>query len=194
MNYTIYHLFDYETRHYIGKEFSDIVEFFEYHYKYSFNNAKPYWWLFGKYFDHQESLMYCPDRICGRYTIKDAYGSTYKNPAKLYFLAKQQGLNLFPHKPYISSPIKKVKKDIPKNNINKLKYNYHYYNWVRQIKTTNERRQNAIHESEYGGIVRPSRKKKNLPDSFCDRANGLWKKKSWKDRTKRKSQWKFNDK
>lgn len=101
-----------------------------------------------------------------------------------------------------------------KHNRNKIKTTYHevQYFWTswrtglpeerftiqnigyhRQIKTTNERRQNLAHVDEHGiQMVRGKRRGRNLPDAWEDRSSQVWKTKaSWKHNSKRPTQYKL---
>ena len=64
--------------------------------------------------------------------------------------------------------------------------------YLRHIKTTNERRQNAAHADEYGPeLVRGKRRGRNLPDAWEDISLNTWgQRKCWKHNSKRRKQYK----
>lgn len=206
-NYTIYRLFDYETGLYVGKEFSDVREFFDYHIKHTFTDYPEYGWQASDFFypryetqhtygSGRRAFLYFEPRKPGmfrnRYVIKDEYGKSFGDARELYQLA-------YPPKPW--KPFRWYHEDyveplvhLPKNNVNKMVPEV--WSWYfRGVRTTNEHRQNDAHineyEEEYGELVRPSRRGYNLPTSWDDKPNSVWKtRKSWKHNSRRKCQWK----
>lgn len=209
-NYTIYRLFDYDTGHYVGPEFSCIKEFFKFHHT---ANVIPHcrgdWQYVEKlkptnivsipdfnwrtrriYFKTIEYPLRVDGIFLGRYAIKNEYGETFDGPDELYRMAKREGLRLFPRS---SRPDYKWNDPIifpPKNNVNK--YKPETWSWYfRGVKTANEIRQNNGHVNEYGeSIVRGRRRKSNIPTSWDDLPNSRrHTRRSWKHNTKRRHQW-----
>lgn len=197
-DYTIYRLFDYGTGLYVGDEFYNIREFFDYHQEHTF--TPHYNWI--EFYDPRHAMMFgtihyidnFPTHRIGifrsRYAIKDAYGANYADSQELYRLAHPSKFgtvwwggrwiynweepSIFP----------------PKSNTNKLKTET--WSWFyRGVQTANEIRQNSGHVNEHGqNMVRAKRRRFNLPTSWDDRPNSRWgTRKSWKHNSKRKHQW-----
>jgi hypothetical protein len=216
-NYTTFHLYDYEEGSFIGPEFSSIVEFFRYHCERTFLDLPNCRWRAVRYFEpivwynyyvkmHGYYRWFTEEHpragtFQSRYTIKNEYGKNFIDPQNLFKLALDKGLKLFrdyshkwwrdpDYKYWWERPILP-----PKNNKNKIKKRLWAASYYRTIKTTNERRQNELHQKEYGEyIVRGKRKNKALPSSWDDRvASAFDTHKSWKHNSKRKHQWKEKD-
>lgn len=203
-NYTIYRLFDYETGSYVGKEFSDVREFFEYHKKHTFKDF-PTWGA--KAFFEPRTIEYShtgrrlhfflpprkPGMFQNRYAVRDELGRNYENATDLWELA-------YPPKPirwghYYDFHFVEPLIHLPKNNVNKMVPEV--WSWFyRGVRTANEHRQNDAHIHEYEReynqrFVRGSRRGYNLPTSWDDKPNSVWKtRKSWKHNSKRRHQWK----
>jgi hypothetical protein len=209
-NYTIFRLFDYETGSYIGPEFQCIKQFFKYHINKSLppydwcdwryiNQLKPVYIVYSPFYDRlfgkiREHRLEFPPRREGmfldRYAIKNEYGKNYKDPDELFRLALRQGLFKTNRKHYnydCEDPLV----HLPKNNINKRKRETWGW-WYRKFSTANEHRQNEACIADHGEIlVRPKRRRGNLPTSWDDLPNSAWDtRKSWKHNSKRRHQWK----
>jgi hypothetical protein len=211
-NYTIYRLFSYKAGLYVGGEFSDIKEFFDYHIEHTFTtdneNNTLFRWRMDEYLDPDwcgesfgtipginRSPHYRRGVFRCTYSIKDAYGKNYPDPQGLYRLAHppRRYWGSFSHQEYMDGYVEPLV-HLPKNNVNKMVPET--WSWYfRGIRTANEYRQNAAHvaeyEPEYGALVRGSRRGYNLPSAWDDKPNSVWhSRKSWKHNSKRRHQWK----
>lgn len=204
-NYVIYRLFDYETGSYIGPEFSRLYEFFRYHMKHTFQ-VDPRGWGMDKFLDTRYKWQYQyahrngpvvihvaprkPGMFQNRYTIKDAYGKSYDDPQELYRL-RNGDLNKFKgwRRYYVFDDERAW--TLPKKNMNKIKREPWSW-WYREIRTSNEHRQNCGHVRDHGEIiVRAKRRGYNLPNTWDDLPNSRWtSRKCWKHNSKRPHQWK----
>ena len=77
----------------------------------------------------------------------------------------------------------------PKNNVDLLKSHIAYHIMFREVRTTQERRANQGNSK----LWRSKRNFKNMPEAYDDLPISRCDMKSWKDRTKRRKQYKTKD-